>query len=66
MSVDAAIGSYGTFARRVFAEVEAEGAGGRFSASKMEQVIKEIVVERTGQENERMMGAPPHGKGCRT
>ena len=66
MSVEKAIASYGTFAGSVFSNVEQTGGDESFNASKLEKVIKEIVKEQTGQESERMMGTPPHGKGCKT
>ena len=65
MSVEKAIMCYGTLARPVFANVKQLGGDGRFKASKLEKVIKDIIKEQTGQENERMMGTQPR-KGCKT
>ena len=66
MSVENAITCYGTLAGLVFSSVTETGGDGRFNASNLEKVIKEVVKEQTGQENERMMGSPSHGKGCKT
>ena len=66
MSVKNAIACYETLVGPVFSSVTQIGGDGRFDASNLEKVIKEIVKEQTGQENERMMGTPPHGKGCKT
>ena len=66
MSVDDAIKSYGALAGRVFSDVNVVGGDGKFKTSKMETVIKEIVKEQTGHEDEPMMAAPPQGEGCKT
>ena len=66
MSVAKAITCYGTLAKPVFSNVTQIGGEGRFNASDMEKIIKEIVKDQTGEENERMMGMPSHGKGCKT
>ena len=66
MSVQKAVACYGTLATPVFSNVKQIGGDGRFKASNLEEVIKAIVKEQTGQENEHMMGTPPHGKGCKT
>ena len=66
MSVEQAIKHYGTLAGPVFSDVKQPGGDGRFKAKKLEKVIKEIVKEQTGQEDEHMMGTPPRGKGCKT
>ena len=66
MSVEKAIRCYGTLAGSVFSDVKQTGGDGRFKANKLEKIIKEIVREQTGQENEHMMGTPPRGKECKT
>ena len=66
MSVEKAIMCYGTLSRSVFSNVKQIGGDGKFKASKLETVIKGIVKEETGQENERMVGTASHGKGCKT
>ena len=65
MSVEKAIRCYGTLAP-VFSDLNRAGGDGWFKESILEKVTREIVREQTGQENERMMGTPPHGKGCKT
>ena len=65
MSVDDAISSYGTLTRQVFSDVKKVGGDGRFKASMLEKVIKKIVMEQTGQENEHMMGGA-QGERCKT
>ena len=66
MSVQNAIACYGTLAGPVFSNLKQIGEDGGFKASNLEKVIKAIVKEQTGQENERMMGTPFDGKGCKT
>ncbi len=66
MSVEKAIGCYATLVGLVFSDVQQTGGDGRFKESTLDKVTKEIVKEQTGQENETMMGTPPHGKGCKT
>ena len=66
MSVENAIRCYGTLSGTVFSDVKQPWGDGRFKASQLEKVIKEIVKEQTGQENERMMGTSPHDRGCKT
>ena len=66
MSVDEAIVKYGELAQRVFSEVKSPlSRDGRFSATKFEEVIKEIVFERTGNADERMMDTRSEGA-CKT
>ena len=66
MSVEKAITCYETLAGPIFSNMKQIGGDGRFKASNLEKVIKAMVKEQTGQENDRMMGTPPHGKGCKT
>ena len=66
MSVEQAVRCYGTLAETVFSDVKQTGADEGFRASKLEKAIKEIVKEQAAQENELMMGTPPHDKGCKT
>src|SRR5882724_12660636 len=62
MSVEQSITHYGTLAGDVFSDEQTCGDG-KFKASKLERVIKDIVKAQTEQEDERMMGTPPDGKG---
>jgi hypothetical protein len=56
MSVDEAIVKYAEFAKRVFSEGTLPfSRDERFSASKFEGVVKQIVSEYTGEADERMM-----------
>ena len=66
MSVKRTIKSYGSLAETVFSDVKQTGGEGRFKASKLEKVIKEIVKEQTDKENDRMIETPPNGRGCKT
>jgi len=66
MSMEMAISCYGTVTRLVFSDMKQIGGDGKFKASKLEQVVKNIVKEQTYEENEPMMGTSPHGKGCKT
>jgi len=65
MSVDKAIRCYGNLTGYVFSHEQA-GRDGKFNASRLEQVIKDIVKVETGKEDERMLGTAPDGKGCKT
>ena len=65
MSVDKAISCYGNLAQDVFSDTQT-GGDGKFKAKKLEKVFKNIVKGATGQEDERMWGTPPDGKGCKT
>ena len=66
MSVEKTIRRYATFIGPIFSVVKQTGGDGRFEESTLEKLIKQIVKEQTGQENEHMMGMPPHVKGCKT
>ena len=66
MSVEQAVRSYETLAGTVFSDVKQPGGDGNFKASELDMAIKEIVKSQTAQANERMIGTPPHAKGCRT
>ena len=66
MSVDKAIRCYGILTGTVFSDVKQPWGDGRFKASQLEKVLKEIVKEQTGQESERMMETPPQDSGCKT
>jgi hypothetical protein len=66
MSVDEAIKQYAMFAQRVFSDVKKSAGDGRFSASKFEEAVKEIVSECTGNPDERMMNARSDGAMCKT
>jgi len=63
MSVDKAITCCGNLTREVFSHKQTDG---KFQASGLEKVIKDIVKAKTGQEDERMLGTAPDGEGCKT
>ena len=66
MSVEKAVRCYGTLAGTVFSDVKQDSGDGGFKASQLEKVVKGIVKEHTGQEDEHMIGTPPHDIGCKT
>ena len=66
MSVTDVIKNYGTLADRVFSDAKLVGGDAKFKASKLEEVIKEIVEEKTGRADELMMDARPEGEVCKT
>ena len=66
MSVDMAIHCYGHLTGEVFSVHKQTGRDGKFKASRLEKVIKDIVKTKTGQEDECMLGTPPDGSGCKT
>jgi hypothetical protein len=66
MSVIDVIKHYGTLSQRVFSDAKLIGRDGKFRASKLEEVIKEIVEEKTGRADEPMMDPRPEGEACRT
>jgi hypothetical protein len=65
MSVPEAIEHYGMLALKVFSNTKM-GGHGRFKASKMEQVIKEIVQAKTGDPEALMMDPRQEDEVCRT
>ena len=65
MSVTEAIASYETLAGRVFSDVKRFGEG-KFKARKLEEIIKEVVRDRTRQEDACMLDNRPEGNGCKT
>jgi hypothetical protein len=66
MSVDEAIVKYAEFAERVFSEGTVPFARDeRFSASKLEGAVKQIVSEYTGEAHERMLDTRSEGA-CKT
>jgi hypothetical protein len=66
MSVTEAITCYGDLAQRVFSDEKLTGRDGKFKASRLEEVLKEIIEEKTGQIDERMMDRRRDGKVCKT
>jgi hypothetical protein len=66
MSVTDVIKDYGTLADRVFSDAKLVGGDAKFKASKLEEVIKEIVEEKTGRADELMMDTRPEGEVCKT
>jgi len=65
MSLEKTISQYGKLAEEVFSDNH-NGGDGKFKASKLEKVIKDIVKAETGQEDERMLGTSLDGIGCKT
>ena len=66
MSVTDVIKNYGTLADRVFSDPKLVGGDAKFKASKLEEVIKEIVEEKTGRADELMIDTRPEGEVCKT
>jgi hypothetical protein len=66
MSVTEAIEHYGALAERVFSDAKLIGGDGKFKATKLEDIIKEIVEAKTGRADELMMDPRPEGEACRT
>ena len=64
MDVDAAIDSYNNLAQKVFADLKRWPGEGRFKATNLEEVIKSVVRDITGDPEEPLLevGAPS----CRT
>ena len=56
---------YGPLARKKKIDLKQTGGNEHFKASKTEKVIKEIVKEQTGQENEGMVQMLSHAKQCK-
>ena len=65
MPVDKAVRCYGTLVGTVFSGMKQTWGDGRFKASPLEKVIKEILKEQTRQEDEHMMEMPPQDRGCK-
>jgi hypothetical protein len=65
MSVKEAIASYGILAESVFSKSNRAGDG-RFKAAGLERAVKEIVKERTGHEDERMIERASRVRKCNT
>src|SRR5579859_3024979 len=66
MSVTEAIGCYGTLAERVFSSTKLIRGEGKFRASKLEEVVKEIVAEKLGDPDACMLETRPEGDACKT
>ena len=66
MSVVEAIRWYGTLAGRVFSSTKLIGGDGKFRASKLEAVIKEIVKEKLGHPDALMLDPRLEGEVCKT
>ena len=66
MSVTEAIAKYGILSEKVFSDVKLMSGEGKFKASKLRDVVWEIVEERTGQADERMMDTREGGDVCKT
>jgi len=65
MSVDEAIEYYGLLSQQVFSKVKSFGDG-KFMASKLEKVIKNIIRNVTQDADTRMMDLRPDNEVCRT
>lgn len=66
MSVEDAIKCYDSFAKRVFSGGKKTIGDGKFKASVLEEVIKEIVNAETGDADTRMMETSSDEQACRT
>lgn len=55
MSVDEAIDAYRKLAAKVFSETKSRFQEGKFKASNLESVVREIVQQRTGNSEEKMI-----------
>jgi hypothetical protein len=66
MPIAEAIGCYGTLAERVFSSTKLTRGEGKFRASKLEEVVKEIVGEKLGDPDVRMLDTRPEGDACKT
>jgi hypothetical protein len=66
MSVTEAIEHYGTLAHTVFSDAKPFRGDGKFKATKLQDVIKEIVEAKTGQADEPMMDPRPDTEACKT
>ena len=66
MSVAEAIERYRTLTERVFSSTKLISGDGKFKASKLEEVIKEIVKEKLGHPDALMLDSRPEGEVCKT
>ena len=66
MSVSDAIRCYDSFSEKVFSKGKKVVGDGKFKASILEDVIKEIVEEKTGDTDTRMMDSRPEQESCKT
>ena len=66
MSVSDAIRCYDSFAEKVFSRGKKIVGDGKFKASILEDVIKEVVKEETGGADTRMMDSHPEHESCKT
>jgi hypothetical protein len=66
MSVEEAIEAYGTLVKKVFRDGRKVTGDGKFRASILEDVIKRIVKEKTGDADSRMLNDSPDGQACKT
>jgi hypothetical protein len=55
MDVDTAINSYSNLARQVFSDPKRWPADGRFKATKLEEAIKSVVRDVTGNPDEPLL-----------
>ena len=55
MDVDAAINSYSNLAQQVFSDPKRWPADGRFKATKLEEAIKSVVRDVTGNPDEPLL-----------
>ena len=65
MSINDAIECYCSIADEVFAAKQM-GRDGRFKASKLEEGLKRVIAQRTGNADERMMDRRSDGQVCKT
>ena len=66
MSIDEAIKYYDSLTKRVFSEGKKTIGDGKFKATVLEDVIKEIVETKTGDADSHMMDTHSEGNVCKT
>lgn len=68
MPLDDAIKQFTTLAKNVFSDKKYFSASGpgKFKSKKMQQALKQLVVEATGDENTCMMDPQVEAAGCKT
>jgi hypothetical protein len=65
MDVNTAIRHYDDIAKHAFSDVKLLGGDGKFKTSKLEEAIKSVVEEITGDSGSPLLGGNEAG-GCRT
>ena len=65
MSMDDAIECYVNLSKEVFSAKQI-GRDGKFKASKLEEVLKRVIKQHTGNADEQMMDKRSDGQVCKT